>query len=210
MSVGKTRSIRYNVSSGMLSSGRARQAVSEKQTRFIREVIETITLTLLVLLMIHSIVQSFRIDGPSMEPTFATNQDVLVNKTAYLLHPPQRGDIIAFRYPLDIHESFIKRVIGIPGDTIQITHTAVRINGTLLHEPYASTNVDTYEQTWTLGQGQFFVMGDNRENSLDSRSWGPLEQSYIIGKVLAVYWPLPNWHFVNTYPAVYTAVHPGK
>ncbi len=184
--------------------------MSEKRTQFIREVIETITLTLLVLFIIHGIVQSFRIDGPSMEPTFATNEYVLVNKTAYLFHTPQRGDVIAFRYPLDIHKSFIKRVVAIPGDTIQITNTTVRVNGTLLHEPYASSNVDTYEHTWILGQGQFFVMGDNRENSFDSRSWGPLEQSYIIGKVIAVYWPFPNWSFVNTYSSVYAAVHPGK
>jgi signal peptidase I len=85
-------------------------------------------------------------------------------------------------YPFDIHKDFMKRVIGIPGDTIQTTEVEVRVNGDLLHEPYISLPLNIESRTWKLGTKEFFVMGDNCDNSLDSRIWGPLEQSTLLGK----------------------------
>ena len=183
--------------------------VSEKHTRFLREAIETVTFTLLILFMIHFAVQSFRTDGQSMEPNFHTGEYVLVNKVMYLFQQPQRGDVIVFQYPFDIHKDFIKRIIGLPGDIIQTTSTSVSINGQTITEPYVHIPVNFENNTWKLGTKQFFVMGDNRDNSLDSRSWGPLDRSYIIGKVVVAYWPITNIGFIDTYPAVYASVHPG-
>ena len=180
--------------------------MTEKHTRLIREIIETITFTLLILFIMRFAVQSFRTDGQSMEPNFQTDEYVLVNKVAYLIQQPQRGDVIIFHYPLDIHKDFIKRLIGLPGDTIQVTNTDVSINGQRLQEPYIRVPFNFEVKSWKLGPNQFFVMGDNRDNSLDSRSWGPLDRSYIIGKVIVSYWPLNDLGLINTYPSVYTAV----
>ena len=181
--------------------------VSEKRTRFIRELIETIALTVLIFLVIRFAVQSFRVDGESMKPGLYTDEFVLVDKVTYLFHAPERGDVIVFHYPLDTTRDFIKRIIGLPGDTISITSTSVVVDGQTLHEPYISLPHNFESNTWKLAPNQFFVMGDNRDNSLDSRSWGPLDRSYIIGRAVAVYWPVGNWEFINTFPSVFAAIH---
>ena len=180
--------------------------MSEKRTRLVRELIETIALTLLIFLVIRFAAQSFRVDGPSMQPGLHTDEYVLVNKMAYLFHPPQRGDVIVFHYPVNPSQDFIKRIIGIPGDTIQTTSNAVIVNGQTLREPYISTPFNYDSNTWKLGPGEFFVMGDNRDNSLDSRTWGPLARSYIVGKAVAVYWPLSDWEWINTFTAVFASI----
>jgi signal peptidase I len=180
--------------------------VSEKRARLVREVVETIAVTLLIFIVIRFAVQSFRVDGPSMEPGLHTDEFVMVDKVAYLFSEPQRGDVIVFHYPLDTSKDFIKRVVGIPGDTIQTTSTEVIVDGQVLREPYISQPFNFESHAWTLGTDQFFVMGDNRDNSLDSRTWGPLDKSYIIGKAVAVYWPITAWEWISTYSSVYAAV----
>jgi signal peptidase I len=184
--------------------------LSKKQARLIREIIETIAFTLLILLVIRFAVQSFRVDGESMQPGLHTDEFVLVNKMAYLFQEPARGDVIVFQYPLDTSQDFIKRVIGIPGDTITTTSNAVIVDGQTLHEPYISMPFNNESNTWKLGPGQFFVMGDNRDNSFDSRTWGLLDKSYIIGKAIAVYWPLNNWEWINTFPSAFASIHPAN
>src|SRR5439155_14783830 len=116
--------------------------------------------------------------------------------------------VIVFQYPLDTQKDFIKRVIGVPGDTITTTSSNVIVDGQTIQEPYISSHFNFDSNTWKLAPGQFFVMGDNRDNSLDSRSWGPLDRSYIIGKVAVAYWPLTDLGLINTYPAVYAALRP--
>ena len=197
---------RYNVQGDTNLDTRGLPKLSEKRTRLIRELIETIAFTLLIFLVIRFAAQSFRVDGASMEPGLHTDEYVLVNKVAYLFHEPQRGDVIVFHYPLDTTKDFIKRVIGIPGDTITTTSDAVIVNGQTLHEPYISTPFNYASDTLKLGSGEFFVMGDNRDNSLDSRTWGPLNRSYIVGKAVAVYWPLSNWEWINTFSPVFVSV----
>lgn len=184
--------------------------MSEKRTRLIREVIETIAFTLLIFLLIRFAIQSFRTDGESMAPGLHTDDYVLVNKTVYLFQSPQRGDVIVFHYPLDTHKDFIKRVIGVPGDTITTTSSNVSVDGQTIQEPYISSAFNFDSNTWKLGPDQFFVMGDNRDNSLDSRTWGPLDRSYIIGKAVAVYWPMSKWELIDTYPTVFAAIHPSQ
>jgi signal peptidase I len=184
--------------------------VSEKSTHIIRELIETIALTLIIFLVIRFAAQSFRVDGESMEPGLHTDEFVIVDKMSYLFQSPQRGDVIVFHYPVDPSKDFIKRVIGLPGDTIRITGSSVIVDGQTLHEPYISLPFNFENNTWKLGPDQFFVMGDNRDNSLDSRSWGPLGRSYIIGKAIAVYWPVNDWEGINTYSSAFAAIHLNK
>ena len=184
--------------------------MSEKRTYLIREVIEIIALTLIVFLVIRFAAQSFRVDGESMNPGLHSDEFVLVDKVAYLFQAPQRGDVIVFHYPLDTHLDFIKRIIGLPGDTIMVTGSSVIVDGRTLHEPYVSLPYNLGSDKWKLGPSQFFVMGDNRPNSLDSRTWGPLDRSYIIGKAVVVYWPLNDWELVNTFPSVFAAIHPSN
>lgn len=184
--------------------------MSEKRTHLIREVIEIIALTLIIFLVIRFAAQSFRVDGDSMNPGLHTDEFVLVDKVAYLFQAPQRGDVIVFHYPLDTHRDFIKRVIGLPGDTISVTSASVIVDGRVLQEPYISDRYNFEPDTWKLGPNQFFVMGDNRPNSLDSRTWGPLDRSYIIGKAVVVYWPITDWELINTFPTVFAAIHPSN
>ncbi len=158
---------RYNVQGDTNLDTRGLPELSEKRTRLIRELIETIAFTLLIFLLIRFAAQSFRVDGMSMEPGLHTDEYVLVNKVAYLFHQPQRGDVIVFHYPLDPTKDFIKRIIGVPGDTIQTTSDAVIVNGQTLHEPYISTPFNNNSNTLKLGPGEFFVMGDNRDNSFE-------------------------------------------
>jgi len=183
--------------------------LSEKRTRLIRELVETAALTLLIFLVIRFAAQSFRVDGQSMEPGLHTDEFVLVDKAAYLFQSPQRGDVIVFHYPLDPSKDFIKRVIGLPGDTVQTTSTEVIVDGQILHEPYINDASNPNDNTLKLGPDQFFVMGDNRNNSFDSRSWGPVNKSYIVGKAILVYWPLSDWELINTFPSVFASLHAG-
>lgn len=181
--------------------------MTEKRTHLIREIIETIAITLLIFLIIRLAVESFRVDGDSMEPGLRNNEYVLVDEAAYLFQAPQRGDVIVFHYPLDTRKDFIKRIIGVPGDTVQTTSTSVIVDGHAISEPYISQPFNFDNNMWKLGADQFFVMGDNRDNSLDSRVWGPLQRNYIVGKAVAVYWPINAWELINTYPSVFAAIH---
>ena len=177
-----------------------------RRPHLVREIIETLVLTLLIFLVIRFVVQSYHIDGASMQPGLVTNQLVVVNKVAYLFHPPERGDVIVFHNPQNTTQDFIKRVIGLPGDTIRVDSTHVWVNGTLLNESaYVSTSLNALAQTWTVPANQYFVMGDNRPNSDDSRSAdvGLIPKDYIIGKAVMVFWPLNTIHFINTFPDTY-------
>ncbi|HVB62738.1 MAG TPA: signal peptidase I [Ktedonobacteraceae bacterium] len=171
-----------------------------------REIVETVALTLIIFVVIHFAVQSYRISGPSMQPGLQNNEYVLVNKIAYIFHPPERGDIIVFHYPLDTTRDFIKRVIGLPGDTITVNSNTVWVDGVKLNEPYVSAESNSEGQTWKVPQGDYFVMGDNRPISDDSRTWGFVPQSDLVGKVVLLYWPISGFKLINTYPTVFANV----
>ncbi len=177
-----------------------------KRSHLVREIVETVALTLLIFLVIHFVIQTYHVDGPSMEPGLTSNHYVLVNKVAYLFRAPERGDVIVFHYPLDTRTDYIKRVIGLPGDTIQVDNTHVWVNGTLLNEPYISAPSNPKATEWKIPANSFFVLGDNRPVSDDSRWWGFVPRSYIVGKAVLVYWPISNVHFINTYPSVYATI----
>ncbi len=177
-----------------------------KRSHLAREVIETIALAILIFLAIHFTVQTYQISGPSMQNTLHDGQFVLVNKVAYLFHVPERGDVIVLHEPDQPSRDLIKRVIGLPGDTIRLDSTDVTINGVQLNEPYITQKHNYVAETVTVPANDYFVMGDNRPISLDSRSFGFVPKSYIVGKAILVLWPLSQWQSLNTYQSVYAGI----
>ena len=180
-----------------------------KRSQLAREVVEILVITGLIFLVVRFVIQSYHIDGPSMQPGLTTNEYVMVNKVVYLFHAPERGDVIVFHYPHDTTQDYIKRVVGLPGDTIETDNTRVLVNGTLLKEPYISMPFNQQASRWKVPANQYFVMGDNRPASDDSRSWGFVPRDYIVGKAAAVFWPLPQFHFINAYSNVYAGIKGG-
>lgn len=177
-----------------------------KRSHLAREIVETIALALLIFLAIHFTIQNYMVDGPSMQKTLYTNQYVLVNKVAYLFHAPERGDIIVFEEPDQPSRDLIKRVIGVPGDTVHWDGTNVWVNGVELNEPYITSKSNYNANTVKLGPNQYFVMGDNRPKSEDSRVFGIVPKDNIIGKAIVVDWPLNQWKILDTYPSVYSHI----
>ncbi len=155
----------------------------------LRELIETLLLTLVIFLLIRFAVQNFRVEGFSMEPNFHDGQFLLVSKLGYMFSPPERGDVIVFRFPNNPERDFIKRVIGLPGDRVEIVNGRVLINGHPLLETYPLNPGSYTYGPVTLGADEYFVLGDNRNNSSDSHSWGMLPTKNIIGKAWVTYWP---------------------
>jgi signal peptidase I len=125
-----------------------------------------------------------------MEPSFYDNEYLVIDEISYRFKEPIRGEIIVFRYPRDPKQFFIKRIIGLPGETIQITGNSVFVNGEEIEEPYLGTDTETKgESVITLQSDEYFVLGDNRSFSLDSRNFGPLKQEFIVGKTWIRGWP---------------------
>ncbi len=185
--------------------------VIARQQAALREITTTLLITLVLFLGLHYSAQAVPLDGPSMQPGLYTNERVLVNSLAYAFRGPERGDVIVFHPPTALNERYIKRVIGLPGDTITLTPNSVIVNGVKLNEPYITPappgeSENPEPQTIKLNETQYFVMGDNRTNSQDSRFFGPITQREIIGKAEFVVWPLGNFHPIDTYPSVYSAV----
>jgi signal peptidase I len=189
-------------------SAETQAATKKSSSAFPREILETIALTVLIFLAIRFTVQNFQVDGPSMRPGLHTGEYVLVNKLAYVFHQPARGDVIVFELPQDTSENLIKRVIGLPGDKLVITPTSVTVNGVTINEPYISAPNGPPAETLTVPANEYFVMGDNRPVSDDSRDWGFLPRNDIIGEAVMVYWPLNDWESINTYPSVYDQIKP--
>lgn len=166
----------------------------EKRYRLVREVIETVVLTVLMFLVIRLAVQNFNIDGHSMEPTLHDTELILVDKWTYRFHQPARGDVIVFVAPPNPSQDYIKRIVGLPGDVITIQDTRVFVNGKQLNEFYVKpqNQGDPYPPfaNRVVPPGAYFVLGDNRNGSSDSRDWGCVPQKNIVGRAALVYWPL--------------------
>jgi signal peptidase I len=165
---------------------------------FAREILETLVLVVAIYSLVRLATASFMVVGPSMQPNFYDYQFLLVSRVNYLLGNPARGDIIVFHYPRDPEQDYIKRVIGVPGDTVEIHDEQVYVNGVALSEPYINEPCRTCSTgSWTLGPDQFFVMGDNRNHSSDSRYFGLVDRHFIVGQALIRYWPPGNWGIVS-------------
>ena len=165
--------------------------------RTLMDIFETVLLSVVLFLGINAVSSRIRVESISMQPTLYAGNFVLVNKMAYRIGKPSRGDIIVFRYPPDPTQvPYIKRVIGLPGDQVHITDGKVYINGELMAEPYLVTTTNRGGD-WTVPDNSLFVMGDNRNNSSDSRSWGYVPLANVIGKAEVVYWPPQKWGLLS-------------
>lgn len=154
------------------------------------------TIVILAFLMRYILVQTFLVDGTSMQPNYQNNDFVLVDKLSYKLRSPMRGETIILHPPQELNSSYIKRIIGLPGETISIEKNTIAINGEKITEPYLQSG----EQTLIGGafdaglkrilkDDEYFVLGDNRENSLDSRSFGVVPEKNIVGRVFFIAYP---------------------
>lgn len=179
--------------------------------RLLREILEIAVITLLLFICIRGVIQNYQVQGPSMFPTLQNHEYILVDKATYIFGAPQRGDVIVFKWPKDTSEDFVKRVIGIPGDVVHVDGNGqVTVDGTVLNEPYINDLTNLYPDqpnTWIVGPNEYFVLGDNRGDSSDSRVWGLVPRSDIIGRAEMVYWPLDEIHVLSDWSSVFSAIH---
>jgi signal peptidase I len=164
--------------------------------RFLLDLTETVLLAVILFLGINAVSARVRVDGTSMQPTLQDGEYVLVNKLAYRFGTLERGDIIVFRFPMDPQQDLIKRVIGMPGDQVSIGGGQVSVNGNILDEPYIAA-APVYSGAWNIPEGYLFVLGDNRNDSSDSHSWGLVPMGNVIGKAILIYWPPVEWDLIN-------------
>lgn len=201
---------RFNVSNEMVSDvnynvpldapeSLPRPSIWRKVGSALRELIETLILTLVIFLLIRFAVQNFRIEGSSMEPNFHDGQYLFVNKLIYMFQPPQRGDVIVFVPPNSSSRDFIKRVIGLPGERVEIRSGTVFINGEPLIESYPLNPGSYSSGPIVVPPDEYFVLGDNRNYSSDSHSWGTVHIKKIIGKAWFSYWPPQTIGFIPDY-----------
>ena len=167
--------------------------------RFVRELLETILPALLIALLINVFVgQATRVEGQSMEPNLHSEQRLVVEKLSYRFHGPQRFDIVVLKMPSQGEELLIKRVIGLPGETVEIRDGQVYVDGNLLAEPFTDQSTHPGRNSKvTVPPLHIYVMGDNRDRSNDSRSFGPVPIDDIIGRAWLSYWPLEQIGFVH-------------
>lgn len=168
----------------------------EDWKRFALDILETIVLAVVLYFGINAISARVRVDGFSMNPTLQNGEYILVNKLAYKIGHPSRGDIIVFEFPADEGQDLIKRIIGLPGETVHVENNTVTINGKVLQEPYIA-QAPLYTGDWTIPDGYLFVLGDNRNDSRDSHQWGLLPFENVIGKSEVIYWPPSEWEVIN-------------
>ena len=192
---------------------------------FVLDILETVSLALLIFFLLQSTVRNYRVELSSMEPTLSHEDRLVVNKLVYFnlnneaidrlvpfwdiwedgarmfpFHPPQRSEVIVFRYPHDPTRDFVKRVIGLPGETVSMQRGVVYIDGDTLDEPYLlERDVDNLAPV-LVPPNSYFVMGDNRRGSSDSRHWGPVPMDNVVGKVVVRYWPFSEFALITGGP----------
>ncbi len=164
-----------------------------------RDLLETLVLAVIIFLVINTLTGRYEVQSISMEPTLHEGQYLIVSKAAYWFHAPERGDIVVLDPPNNQSSiPYIKRIIGLPGERVEIRDGRVWINGVALNEPYIS-GPPSYTESQVLGEDEYLVLGDNRNNSSDSHIWGVLPRENIIGKTIFRYWPLTKWGLIPHY-----------
>src|SRR5208283_426393 len=174
------------------TSSHGHQALRHEIRVWTRDLLIAIGLALVIIVFLY---QPVKVEGTSMAPLLSDQERIFINKFVYRFEPIERGDVVVFWYPLDRTKSFIKRVMALPGETIEIRHGAVYLNGELLPEPYVPPQ---YADVTDFGpvrvpQGSYFVMGDHRISSNDSRVFGPVASQYIYGRAVFAYWPVDHF-----------------
>ncbi len=186
-------------------------------TSVFREILEALALAIVVFILIQASAQNFRVEGSSMAPTLEGQQYLLVNKLVYFkfdverfsriipiwnvdrseasrpFRPPRLGEIIVFHFPGEPQRDFVKRVIGLPGDKVEIVDGTVLVNDAVFAEPYLKGPFTDSMAPRRVDQGEYFVMGDNRSHSNDSRNWGGVPEDNVVGKVWLIYWPFAEF-----------------
>ena len=179
-----------------VTDGRATQQSPRRrffETRYwLRDLILSILLAFIVIVFLYQPVQ---VEGTSMMPRLENHERIFINKFVYRFEPIQRGDIVVFWYPLDPSKSYIKRVVGLPGEGGSIQDGRVLVNGTPLAEPYLPANYLDHQSypPVQVEADHYFVLGDHRDSSNDSRVWGSVDRKYIYGKAVFVYWPFSEF-----------------
>lgn len=166
---------------------------------FFREAVLTIVFALVIFLVLQVTIQSFIVVGISMEPSFEDGQRLLVSKATYYFNEPQRGDVLIFRPPDTKEGDYIKRLIGLPGETVAVKDGTVYINGTKLKEPYLKNPPRYTIESIQIPTNHYFVLGDNRNNSNDSHNGWVVPRENIIGKAWLSIWPPDEWGLVPGY-----------
>lgn len=141
--------------------------------------------------------RGFSVYGSCMEPNLKTGERVLASRIPYMFTTPDRGDVVIFRYPGDLRKNYVKRVVGLPGDTVEIREGVLYVNYKALDEPYKRISAHGDYGPVRVRDGFLFVLGDNRDHSNDSRYWGELPLSNVEAKALVRYWPPTRWHLLN-------------
>ncbi len=182
-----SKQIHDSKTTGENASGGERRGFFE--TRYwLRDLILSLLLAFIFVIFLYQPVQ---VEGTSMMPGLANHERIFINKYIYRFRPIERGDIVVFRFPLDPSKSYIKRVVGLPGETVSFQDGHAYIDGRVLSEPYVPAGFldhRTYQPV-KLGRDDYFVLGDHRDSSNDSREWGPVSRDLIYGKAVFVYWP---------------------
>jgi signal peptidase I len=162
-----------------------------------RDLLIAIGLALVIIVFLY---QPVKVEGTSMAPLLSDQERIFINKFVYRFEPIERGDVVVFWYPLDRSKSFIKRVIGLPGETVEIRQGAVYVDGKLIAEPYVPSQYEDLSDFGpvTVKPDSYFVMGDHRISSNDSRVFGPVESRYIYGRAVFAYWPVDHFGSLST------------
>jgi len=164
-----------------------------------RDLIIALSLAIVIIIFFY---QPVKVEGTSMTPLISDQERIFINKFVYRFEPIERGDVVVFWYPLDRTKSFIKRVVGLPEDTVEIREGRVYLNGKVLPEPYVppeSEDFGTLSPT-RIPDGEYFVMGDHRTSSNDSRIFGPVPRKFIYGKAVFAYWPFDHFGSIPVMP----------
>lgn len=171
-----------------------------RRAGFLREVLNTVILVIAIYGLVNLSSARYMVQGKSMYPNFDDNQVLYVSRLNYLLWQPEYRDIVVFHFPDNPEEDYIKRIIGLPGDTVEIRDAQVYVNNQKLDEPYINEPClpdRCQDNTWELATDEYFMMGDNRNHSSDSRFFGPVKRRFIVGEALVRYWPPQAWGIVT-------------
>jgi len=192
----------------------------------IKELSETTILAMVIFLALQFALRNYQVEGSSMHPTLEQGEYVLVNKLVYFhigfeglahfipymdseentnlfpFHPPRRGEVMIFRFPEDDTRDFVKRVVGIPGDLVEIRQGQLYVNEEAQDEPYVIYNSVANMPGILIQKDEYFVLGDNRIASNDSRNWGPVPTENIIGRAWVTFWPANRWHPILALPPI--------
>lgn len=174
-----------------------------RRTRFksiLFDILETLLLTIVFYAILSTFIGRYKVLSVSMEPNLYEGEYLLISKQTYKIWSPVRGDVVVFRYPRDLQKNYIKRLIGLPGEEVELRDGQLYIDGELVSEPWLVNQPRATSGRWVLGQDEYFVMGDNRDNSSDSRAWGSISHQHIIGKALLCYWPVNCWGLIRHGP----------